>query len=153
MTVTIIGIGNRFRRDDGIGSAVVERLHGALPAGYTAKTCACEPATLVEAMRGAGAAILVDAAAPAGRPGRITRIDASAGLSGQQTAASTHGFGLTEALALSTALGVAPANIVLFAVEGVDFRHGEGLSPTVEAALPALIDAVSNEARAIALLA
>ncbi len=54
---------------------------------------------------------------------------------------SSHGFGAAEALRLGAALGrpLPPGQFV--GLEGLDFRAGPGLSPAVEAALPAFVDA------------
>ena len=145
MTVAVIGVGNALRADDGIGPAAIECLRGTLPEGVVARACRCEPATLIEAWRDASAAILVDAAAPAGRPGHITRIDDHQVFAAARPAASTHGFGLAGALALARALHAAPACVVIFAVEGLDFNHGDALSPPVQAALPALLEAIGSE--------
>ena len=77
--VVVIGIGNEFRRDDGIGPATVARLRGQAPAAVQLLVSDGEPAGLIEAWSGADLAVVVDAvraepgrsrpAAPAG-PGR-----------------------------------------------------------------------------------
>lgn len=145
MTVRVLGIGNRFRRDDGIGPAVIDVLAPEVGDGVDARTCLCEPATLIEAIRDARAVILVDASAPGVTPGRIRRFSTATGVPGWQHAASTHGVSLNQALELAHALGAAPDTVVVYAVEGADFGHGEGLSPTLAAALPGLKRALCRE--------
>lgn len=147
MTVKIIGVGNPFREDDGVGPAAVDRLRGTLPPGVTAKACRCEPATLIDAWSGASAVILVDAASPTGAPGRVTRAEALTDLAAAVAPASTHGVGVAQAWALADALGAAPPHVTVFALEGERFDHGQGLSAPVAAALPVLIEAVRAEAR------
>ena len=149
MTIAVIGVGNTLRTDDGIGPAAIQCLRSTLPQGVVALACRCEPAALIEAWRDASAAILVDAAAPAGRPGHITRVDDRRAFATMRPAASTHGFGLVEVLALARTLGAAPACVVIFAVEGLDFDPGGTLSPPVQAALPALLRAIGSELRAL----
>ncbi len=150
MTVKVIGVGNRFRRDDGIGPAAVDLLRGVLPAHIRAETRRCDPADLIAAWRGAAAAVIIDAAAPAGNPGRIVRIDMNETAPAPRAAASTHGFGLAEALALARALAAAPQNVIVYAMEGEDFGHGDGLSAAVHARLPALVARVRAQAMAAA---
>jgi hydrogenase maturation protease len=154
MTVKLIGIGNRFRRDDGVGPKLVKMLQDdevkpTLPDGIQYLSCLCEPASLVDAMRGADIVVFIDAAAPSGLPGQVTRIETGQNLEQYETTTSTHGFGLDEALAIARALGSAPERIVIYAIEGEDFGHGEGLSNAVQAKLPSLIDMVSTELRAL----
>ncbi len=156
MTGVVIGIGNPFRRDDGIGPAVaagIERQH--LP-GVRVVFSDGEPSGLIEAWSGAGLAVIVDAlhGGPDGRapcPGRIHRVT-PAGLGGQPGAAGTsagssHGLGLPDAFRLGRALGRLPGRAVIIAVEAADVRPGPELSAAVAAALPEAVAAVAAELR------
>jgi hydrogenase maturation protease len=143
----VIGIGNPYRRDDGIGPAVareIERLH--LP-GVRVIISDGEPVSLLTAWDGAGLAVVIDAVrqAPA-CPGRIRRLTSSQ-LDSDGAGASSHGFGVPYALRLGRALNRQPGRLVIIAVEGADFTAGAGLSATVTAALPAAVAAVRAELR------
>ncbi|MGO9218195.1 MAG: hydrogenase maturation protease [Streptosporangiaceae bacterium] len=156
----VIGVGNPFRRDDGIGPAVaaaIERQH--LP-GVRVVISDGEPSGLIEAWSGAGLAVIVDAlhGGPAGRapcPGRIHRLtpgglDARpgpAGASAGSGAGSSHGLGLPDAFRLGHVLGRQPRRAVVLAVEAADVRPGPGLSTAVAAALPDVVAAVAAELR------
>jgi hydrogenase maturation protease len=48
--------------------------------------------------------------------------------------ASSHSFGVADALELSRALGTLPPRVVVYAIEGRCFEPGAGLSPEVEQA-------------------
>jgi hydrogenase maturation protease len=63
---------------------------------------------------------------------------------------SLHNAGLGEILALANALGRPLPHIVIFGVQLAEVGWREGLSPAVEAALPALADAVLEELEEIA---
>jgi hydrogenase maturation protease len=57
----LVGIGNSYRRDDGIGPAVAMALRELSPADVTIVISDGEPAGLLEAWSGAQCAVLVDA--------------------------------------------------------------------------------------------
>ena len=65
----VIGIGNSFRRDDGVGPAVAAELIGRDLDGLRVITCAAETAALLDAWDGAALAVLVDAVL-GGEPGK-----------------------------------------------------------------------------------
>jgi len=138
----VIGIGNPFRNDDGIGPAVAAQIEGLRLPGVQVVMSDGEPAGLLEAWAGADLAVVVDAIyrVPAS-PGRIHRLTASQ-LADGGTAASSHGLGMPDALRLGRALGQLPRRIVIFAVEGADTGPGTELSDPVSAALPEVVAAV-----------
>jgi hydrogenase maturation protease len=144
--VVVIGVGSAYRRDDGVGPAVVAALlHTGVPDGVLVTECDGEPGRLLEAWAGAELAVVVDAVrcAPS-RPGRTHRtvLDvAAAGTAGGLTA-SSHGLGVSDAVALAHALGRAPRRVVLHAVEAADLGFGPGLTPAVRTAVPAVARAV-----------
>jgi hydrogenase maturation protease len=141
---TVIGIGNSFRRDDGVGIAVAERIaeHG-LP-GVRVVTATGEPAALLEAWSGAARAVVVDAAAGSeSTPGRIRRwtnrdLDAA-------PVVSSHALGLAQTCALGHALGRMPDELVVFTVDVADTGHGLGMTPAVAAAVTDVVEAVLAE--------
>ena len=143
----VVGIGNPFRRDDGVGTAVADRLRRALPPGVRVVALDGEPARLVDAWAGAPVAIVVDAmrsgAAPgtlrrtelATTAGRDDRVDVSEPVAPARSA-SSHAYSLRDAVDLGRALGRVPARLVLYTVEGRDFADGPGLSDPVAAVVP-----------------
>ena len=72
MSVVVIGIGNDYRGDDGIGPAVAHAIGGQHLPGVRVLTCAAEPTAVLDAWTGAAVAVLIDAA-DGGEPGRIRR--------------------------------------------------------------------------------
>ncbi|MFD9825146.1 hydrogenase maturation protease, partial [Streptomyces violascens] len=84
--IAVIGVGDDFRRDDGAGGAVVDRLRERaverpLPAGTVLATCDGDPARLIALWEGADLAVVVDAAhAHPANPGRVHRLDLDAWL-------------------------------------------------------------------------
>lgn len=164
----VIGVGNPFRRDDGAGHAVIERVSAELErslavrvgegAGGAGTDVAVrllaldgEPSRLIDAWTGASLAIVVDAVRSGGRPGSVQRIEVAPGGRLDESwlppraAGSTHGTGVAEAIALGRALGRVPDRLVVYAIEGADFGAGPGVSCEVEGAVAEVATRVLGE--------
>jgi hydrogenase maturation protease len=140
----IIGIGNDFRRDDGVGIKVAQQIAERNLPGVRVVSGISEPAALLEVWIGAARAVVVDAATGANStPGRIRRWT---GPDLETTAVvSSHAMGLAQTFALGQALARTPGELVVFTVDIVDTNHGMGLTPAVEAAVPELVGVIVNE--------
>jgi len=145
--LVIIGLGNPLRRDDGVGCRVVEELTcRGLPEGVTALDGGTGGLNLLQVLEGWKRAVIVDAADVGREPGQFVRFTPDqARLVQTADSFSLHNAGLSEVLALAKALNRDLPKIVIFGVQPAEVGWGEGLSPAVEAALPALTDAVSKE--------
>ena len=100
----MIGVGNAYRGDDGLGLAVTDDLRGRIPATVELVECEQEPSRLLDAWAGADAAIVVDAVEPGGSPGHVHRFDATTGpIPARAFRSSTHAFGVGEAIELARA--------------------------------------------------
>lgn len=144
-STVVIGIGNNFRRDDGLGLAVAEQIAERHLPWVRVVTGTGEPGALLDAWTGAARAVVVDAAAgPDSTPGRVRRWSAD-DLEPAATVLSSHRLGLAQTAALGRALGRMPGELVVFTVEIADTGHGAGLTPAVAAAVPKVIDAVLAE--------
>ena len=142
----VIGLGNPDRGDDGVGARVAEMLRGRLPEGVTIIARRGDMLALIDDWRGCDALVCIDASAPMGVPGRIRRIDlASTELPPDLARASSHAFGVADAIALARSLHLAPREIVLYAVEGMSFDGLSPLSPEVAAAVDDVADRVIAE--------
>lgn len=135
--VVVLGIGNPFRGDDGVGPAVLDLLAGRVPAGVRLVASDGEPTRLLEQWRDAATVVVVDAATGGGPPGSVRSLLLRPGDPAPLGAAggtSSHGLGLAGALALAAALGSAPGEVVVHAVEAGCTAHGTGLTPAVRQA-------------------
>jgi hydrogenase maturation protease len=156
----VIGIGNVFRRDDGVGDAAAVRVGRALaspPArpGIRVRVASLdgEPTRVLDVWNRVELAVVVDAMSSGAEPGTIERMEIDCtsaggvhtGWSATGSARSTHGAGLPEAVALGRALGRLPERLVVYAVEGADFREGPGLSTAVDAAVDLLVALIVEE--------
>lgn len=127
----IIGIGNRYRNDDGVG-LVVARLVGT-QVGDDCEIIAQsgEGASLIEAWQGGQRVWLIDAVA-GDRPGQIHRFDAIAQpLPSHFFRYSTHAFSVAEAIELARTLNRLPAHLIVYGIEAENFQAGTTLTDTV----------------------
>lgn len=139
--VVVIGVGNPYRRDDGVGPAVAAACARRNLPGVTVITELADPAALLDAWTGATLAVLIDAAVcGTGPPGRVrcSRVTDFA----RVATVGTHGMDIAAVIRLGQTLGRAPGNIAIVSVEVADIGHGPGLTPAVEAAVPAAVELV-----------
>jgi hydrogenase maturation protease len=136
--IVVIGLGNRYRGDDGVGVAAAAEVNRLALPGVRVVTDIAEPAGLLEAWSGATLAVVIDAAVGTPpRPGRVRRCglrDVAAG-----DGLSSHSVDLVRTHALGEALGRVPDELVLLAVEVADTDHGTGLTPQVARAVPKVL--------------
>lgn len=151
----VIGVGNSFRRDDGVGEAVISRMLARWPAGAPAELRLVasdgEPARIVETWAGAELAVVVDALCSEAEPGTVERVNVESGHRDDlatvrsQVASSVvsgHAAGVAEAIVLAAALDRLPRRLVIYTVAGDDFGNGPGLSRPVASAVDRVVDAV-----------
>ena len=137
--LSLIGIGNHFRRDDAAGLEVVRRLRLAHPPGVILIEQEGEPASLIEAWSTVEESLVVDAISSGSEPGRLHRFDVTdAPLPAEIFNVSTHALGLPEAVELARELGRLP-RLVVYGIEGETFEAGEGLSDPVQKTVEKLV--------------
>jgi hydrogenase maturation protease len=143
----ILGLGNPLRGDDGIGSRVVDELtRRRLPETVQIVDAGTAGLDLLHMMEGAEQVVIVDAADLGRESGQFVRFTPREAQIAQATDGfSLHNSSLSEVLALADALGRTLPEMVVFGVQIANIGWGEGLSPAVEAAIPALVDAVIEE--------
>jgi hydrogenase maturation protease len=145
----VVGVGNAYRRDDGVGLAVAERLR--VRGAIEVVTCEQEPSRLLDAWSGADAALVVDAVSSGADAGTVHRFDASErALPSRVFRGSTHALGVAEVIEIARALGRLPRRVLVYGVEGSDFAAGDGLSPAVAATVEPLAAELLAEAEAAA---
>ena len=143
--VVIIGLGNRYRRDDGVGIVAADALNDLALPGVRVVTGIAEPLGLLDAWTGARLAVVIDAAlmtpSTAGRVRRCTLDDVAGGSDGL----SSHSVDIGRTHGLGQALGRVPRAVVVCTIDVADTGHGIGLTPDVAAALPKVLDIVLTE--------
>jgi hydrogenase maturation protease len=139
-------MGNLYRRDDAAGLVVAQHLRQEAPGHVTVIEEEGEPTALLEAWKGAHAVVVIDAVFSGAEAGTIHRLDAHAARIPQELFRySTHAVSVAEAIELARALGQLPPKLVVYGIEGKDFRAGVGLSPEVEGRVGELVERVLRE--------
>ncbi|RVW03705.1 hydrogenase maturation protease [Rhodococcus spongiicola] len=140
--IVVIGLGNEYRGDDGVGPAVVRALHGRLPPPIRVVEVA-DDVDLLDVWAGAALAVVVDAVlCTPPIPGRVHRWVVGDGV---PAPLGGHGVDVAAALALARVLGRSPERVVVYAIEGARVGTGAGLSAAVRRAVPATARAIASE--------
>lgn len=152
MRVTVIGIGQSMRGDDAVGGEAVCRWQRLYPQTATRPEVIVQFAELPglglpDLLDGFDAAVLVDAVGSAAAAGKVYRLGLdeieSFGVGGK----TAHGWGVAESLQVDHQVNPehrqTPIRLVGIEVQQVEL--GRGLSPAVEAALPAACEAIEAE--------
>ena len=142
MDPLVIGVGNRWRSDDGIGPGTIDALADVQDLDAELVVLDGEPARLVAAWQGRALVVIVDAIVAGELPGTVHVLTDPNSLHGAEVGASSHGGGVAEAVALGRALGQLPDRLVVVGVEPATVDHGDVLSPPVAAAIDAVVAAV-----------
>lgn len=145
--VVVLGLGNLIRCDDGAGIHAIQRLLGdpRFPAGVEVMDGGTLGLQLLPAIEDATHILVLDAVNTGAAPGTIVRY-AMSELEPLPGSPSVHQIGFADMLeGLRWMNKFFNKAIVLLGVQPEQTGWGENLSPTVEAALPALIQATLQE--------
>lgn len=140
----LIGVGNPWRRDDGIGPSLIRLLAtSALPAQISLLEHHGEGLSLLDSWQGFTSVLIIDAIharAPAGTLYCFDciRDELPRGLFHY----SSHQFGLAEAVALARTLNRLPPQLLVYGIVGTAFSHGEGLCVPVARAVERLAEQI-----------
>jgi len=145
----ILGLGNPFRGDDGVGTSVIAALKGLDQPPYVVVLDGGTPGLeTVLIWQGYQRVIIVDAADMGMQPGSWKRfVPGEAVLPMRESAmqGTLHSAGLAEALALAQALEIMPPELVFYGVQPAYTGWSANLTEAVNAVVPALCEAISAE--------
>lgn len=155
MRVIVLGVGNILLTDEGVGVRAVERLLSDYRLGPEVEvidggTCGME---MLEDLAHADHLIIVDAVRSGQAPGTMVRIAGPDIPVFFKTKLSPHQVGLSDVLATLAFTGEQPGSVTVIGVEPVSFGTAMALTPQVEALLPAVVEHLAVELRAIGVLA
>lgn len=148
--VLVLCLGNRIRRDDAVALHVAAALRPGAPEGVTVRESAASGLYLLDDMEGFERVVVVDAVRTGAHPpGTVHALPLEA--IHAPGGPSPHAIGLPSALARARAAGApVPGRVEVVAIEVEDMETvGVGLTPAVEAAVPAATAAALDAARAL----
>ncbi|HLK58126.1 MAG TPA: hydrogenase maturation protease [Chthonomonadaceae bacterium] len=130
----LIGVGNAFRHDDGVGLWVVQEIRKRNIPNLTVLESSGDGAELLDAWQEADTVVLVDATQSGSAPGTLHRLNAREQPLPAYLAprSSSHLFSIAEAIRMGAILNQLPRCLLLFGIEGRDFSPGCGLSSVVQ---------------------
>ncbi len=142
--VTVIAIGNPYRRDDGAGGAVVRLLadHYGDDSRLRLVELDGESVRLVQAWEGSTTVWIVDAVRSCRPAGSFHEIDATRLADLDDSGARLGGghlMGLGDAVDLASVLDLLPPRLRVLGVEGEAFDNGVGLSESTRKAVAAAV--------------
>lgn len=141
----VIGCGNEFRGDDAAGVLVVRKLAVCKYEEVELCECSGEGAALMACWQGFDDVTVVDAAFGFLQAGEIREWDASmAGSPAGWRSASTHSFGVADAIEVGRALELLPKHLHVIAIGGTQFEAGESPSKEVEQAVETIVSRFSD---------
>ncbi|MBF0166527.1 MAG: hydrogenase maturation protease [Alphaproteobacteria bacterium] len=139
----VVGIGNEFRRDDGVGLILAERLKARQIPALDVVLHHGEGTGLMALWQGRSLAVVIDAVSSGKPAGSLHVIDAVRdSVPPDLILFSSHAFGLAEAVEMARNLDQLPKQLWIVGVEGQDFKHGQELSRDVASALDLALETV-----------
>ncbi|MCX6539525.1 MAG: hydrogenase maturation protease [Acidobacteria bacterium] len=153
--VLVIGIGNEFRRDDGVGIAVARSIRAlALPGVEVYERCG-EGTDLIASWCDRPFVFVIDAVSSGAPVGTVHRFELAGGQAvvpippARVFRGTSHQIGLGEAIELGRLLGQLPSRLVVYGIESAEFRDGVGLSTLVEQAAAEVVARVTADCAAL----
>lgn len=132
---TVIGIGNEFREDDGVGPYIINLLNsnGRLPGNVSLHIKPGEPLSLLNCWARKDAGIILDSIHRGISPGKIYRFEVhDSPLPAEYLNISTHSFGIHETIEIAREMNQLPQYLIFYGIEGRTFNYGIGLSAEVK---------------------
>ena len=149
--VLVLGLGNVVCQDDGAGIAAIHKLirEYELPDGVVALDGGTLGLSLLPLVDSAEQVIMVDAIRAEGAPGTLVRIEGDEVAPAVYERLSPHQIGVADLLAGASLLDRYPDRVVLIGVVPQSIELGLGRTQAVEASIPALVERVVEELRAV----
>lgn len=148
--VLILAVGNPLRADDGVGSAILESLArvDSLPPGVMLMDLGTGDLFMALFKQRCRRLIIIDACELGLSPGewrRFTPEDCITSMIPSGGSLHSHGWNLTDTLALARLLDPSPLKIVIYGVQPSLTSYSLGLSRPVETAVSEICSAIRKE--------
>jgi hydrogenase maturation protease len=142
MNTLIIGVGNPWRLDDGIGPKIIAELNKQPHANFDLRDGGTDALALIDEIEKYTSVIIIDAVnmnAPAGTVRVFTPEQAKIQISSD--ALTTHGFGLAEMLVMLEKLAI-KTKIKIIGIQPQSIDFGEKLSTVIADQIKSIVDLV-----------
>jgi len=134
--ILVIGLGNALRGDDAAGGGVMDRIGRRPRADVELLRSRGEATVLLDLWARRALTVVVDAVSGGGAAGDVLVSEPLVtGLPQHLASASSHDFGLAQALRLGRLMGKLPARLFFIGIVGERFGVGDTMSASVRSAL------------------
>jgi hydrogenase maturation protease len=143
--ILIAGVGSEYGSDDSAGLIAARRLRIALASGALRDEVRVVEETghltsLMEHWKGIATAVIIDAAVTGRSPGGFIRYEDDSLLKDEACRfASTHGFGVLDAIEIAKHLGVLPNRVIIYGIEAARFGAGDTMCAEVSRAIDEVV--------------
>jgi len=145
-SILVIGVGNEYRSDDGLGILAARELRRRNIPGVVVVEQNGEGAALMDAWEKYDRVIIVDALDCGAASGDVHRLDAaSKRIPAHFVHYSSHAFGVVEAIEMARQLHRLPHVLLLYGIEGQQFDVGPGLTDAVLKSMPDMLSSIESE--------
>ena len=142
--ILVIGVGNPYRRDDGVGSKVIKILQQENNSDFVLLDGGTDGLALLDQLAQYERAVIIDAVQMLESPGVVKLFAPSeAKIKIKNDVLSTHGFGLAEMFKLVEQLNI-KTDIKIIGVQPKDIDFGEELSEEVKKTIPQIIEIIKK---------
>ena len=141
----VLGLGNRYLGDDGVGLAVADELrHAHLDTGVVVRAHQTFDLWLLSEYAGASRLIIIDAARSGAAPGTVTEYGVVPHSGPYGSIPGLHSLGLHDLADFAAQTGLLSCPLTIIGVEPKDCSVGEGLSDEVARAVHEVVALVNG---------
>jgi len=140
----VLGLGNPYLGDDGVGIAVVAELQRRnMGRSFLVRAHQTFDLWLLSEYSGASKLIIVDAVRSGSAPGTVTEYDIAPRPGPLSSLPGLHSLELHDLVDFASRMGLLSCPVTIIGIEPKDCEVGEGLSPEVERAIPEVVALVA----------
>ena len=144
--ILLIGIGNPFRRDDGVGCFIAREVKKRNFEDVSCREHRGEGIDLIEQWKDCSTVIAIDAILCEEKPGTIFRYELPPDeLPKSVFACSTHALNIADVIHLAKTLDRCPPKIIVYGIAGKNFEMGQGFSDEVQEAASKVVNRIVFE--------
>lgn len=152
-SIAVIGIGNEYRTDDGVGLYVARQFLNRTTAGVKAVVGIGDGYALLNEWRYADLAWVIDCARSGAEPGTVYRFDALREVIPIHLfpGVSTHSINVNKAIEMARVLNRLPRGLVVYGIEGRDCSAGSTITREVLRGADIVIAQIRQEIESLSL--
>lgn len=143
--IVVLGLGNQYMRDDGVGIAVARELQRRdFGEGVIVRTHQTFDLWLLSEYSEASRLIIIDSVKAGTRPGTVAEYEVTPRPGPFSSLPGLHSVKLHDLIDFASRTGLLSCPVTVIGVEPEDCEVGEGFSPEVERAVPEAVTRVAE---------